>query len=98
MGAQDGRRGAIEIVLTQRLIEFQQLRMPVAPLRNIMLANLCVVLEQAGVHLLPSLTPDQSEAERESELPIAGIEIDFAREGDIAIVGAVVFPLHLEML
>ena len=96
--AQHGGRRAIQIVLPQRLVELQQLGLPVAPLRDVVLADLGVVLEQSGSRLLSRLGPDRPEAQRQHELAVAGREIDLAREGNVAVFRARVFPLHLEML
>ena len=48
--------------------------------------------------MLAGLGPDVAEAEGEDELAVAGGEIDLSGESNVAVFGAGVFPLHLEML
>src|SRR5579864_5388660 len=60
-------------------------------------AKLAVVLEEAGSHLLAGLGPDRSETECEHEFSAASREIDLSGAGDVAILRALVFPLHLEV-
>ena len=45
----------------------------------------------------PASVHDGAEAEGEDELSIAGGKIDLAGEGDVAVFGARVLPLHLEV-
>jgi hypothetical protein len=97
VGAQSRSGGAVEIVGTQRFIELDQGILPILPMENVMLAKLVVVLEQSGANLLSGFSDDGAETDGENEFSVASGEVDFAGAGDVAIFGAWVFPLHLEV-
>ena len=98
VSAQDSCRGAIQIVLAQGGVEFEELGLPVTPLRDVVLADFVVILKESRAGLLAGLSPDPTESESEDELAVAGSEVDLASEGDVAVFRARVFPLHLEVL
>ena len=98
MRPQNGGGSAIEVALAQWFVELEQLALPVAPLCDEVLADFAVILEQAGTGLLTGLGPHHAEAESQNKLSLAGFEIDFSGESEVAVFRPGVFPLHLKML
>ena len=62
-----------------------------------MLAKVVVIFEQSGAGLLSRLGNDGAESEGQHEFPVAGGEVNFSGAGDVAVFGALIFPLHLEI-
>src|SRR5580693_5053061 len=76
MRAQNGSRGAIEIVLAFWVVKIEQSVLPVLPMDHVMLAQVVILLEQAGTRLLPGLAPNATEAEGQDEFSAARREVD----------------------
>src|ERR1700716_4104152 len=71
---------------------------PAVPLPDVVLANFGKVFGQVGSGLLACLTPNRAEAQSQDELAVAGFEVDLSGERNVSVLGAVIFPFHLEML
>src|SRR5258707_9033689 len=67
-------------------------------MHHIVLSKIVVILEERRAYLLASLAPDAAEAKGQHKFSVTGTEVDLARARDVAIVRALVFPFHLEML
>src|SRR5947209_8099919 len=98
MSAQYRRRGAIKIILSQRLVQWQKLRLPGLPLRHVMRAQVVVIFEETRSHLLARFGPDGSEADCDHEFSVTGGQIDFSRERYVSVLGTRVLPFHRKVL
>ena len=98
MHPQHGRAGAIKIVLPFRLIELEQAILPVPPVRDIVLPEFLVGLEQTRTYLLSGLGPDLPETESQDELSPTSLEVNLSGERDVPVLRPGVVPGHLVML
>src|ERR1700677_4504203 len=97
MRAQNRNARAIQIFFPRLLVELLERLLPIPPTRNIISLGLLVGGQQGRDDLLSSFRPHFTKAERQDKFTITSGEIDFASQRDVAVFGAVILPIHLEM-
>src|SRR5215475_8465650 len=85
MGAQNAGACTVTVVLTGGTVETKKSLMPVLPMPQIVLAQLLVRLEQRGARLLAGFVPHFTKRQRQYELSVARLKVDFPSQSDVAI-------------
>ena len=99
VSSQDGGRRAIQIVLPQWFVELQQLGLPVAPLRDIVLGE--SRRNPRRDWSAPAVRPRSKSLRnraRERIRPLQAARSISPGERDVAVFSARIFPFHLRML
>src|SRR5215470_6280225 len=94
MGTKHRSAYAVKIMRTPSFIEGQEHALPVFPSAHVLCFGGLETVQDAGKGLLSGFGPDVAKADREEKFASAGVEVDFAGEGYIAIHRLCVAPGH----